>query len=468
MSKPSTIGELKSSGWQSLPVKDEVRKNLLTRLRNKEDLFPGIIGYEETVIPQIENALLSRHDILFLGLRGQAKSRMIRSLVYLLDEEMPAIKGSEIHDHPYEPSSKFARNLIAEHGDKTQIEWIQRDRRYGEKLATPDVTIADLIGETDLIKVAEGRHLADELTMHFGLIPRCNRGIFAINELPDLSPKIQVGLFNILEERDIQVRGYNIRMPLDVLMVFSANPEDYTNRGRIVTPLKDRIGSVVLTHYPRSREEGIRIVEENAWLDRATGPTIEVPYYLREVVEEIARQGRISDDVNQASGVSVRMSISNMENLFSSVERRALLLGEDHAVARISDLRHVVASSRGKIELEVNVEGAAEDEVLRIIMARAVKEVFSQYFDITRFETEIEVVAAIGIEVSEEMQARDYVHLCEKERYLDAMVQEMMANLSLSKSPQHLASAVEFVLEGLHVNKRLNKNVTYGKAVYEL
>lgn len=470
MPGPTTIGELRVSGWEPLAVKDEIRKNLIAKLRQGETLFPGIVGYDDTVIPQLQNALLSRHDILFLGLRGQAKSRLIRELVNFLDPQIPVIAGCEINDNPYQPICKACRDRLARDGDAVEIDWLPRERRFGEKLATPDVTIADLIGEVDLVKVAEGRHLSDELVMHFGIIPRCHRGLFAINELPDLSPKIQVGLFNVLEERDFQIRGFNIRLPLDVLMVFSANPEDYTNRGRIVTPLKDRIGSVVLTHYPASREEGLRIIDENAWVERdGTVPGIEVPHFLKEIVEEIARQARASDDVNQSSGVSVRMSIANMENMISSIERRALLLGEELAVGRISDLRHVVASSRGKIELEVNVEGASEDEVLRIIFARAVREVFNQSFDLTRYETEIEVLGAIGLEISDEMVASDYVAMCLKEEYLKTMVDDLMKNLpEFGESDQHVASAVELLLEGLHVNARLNKEVVHGKSHYTI
>lgn len=470
MESPSTIRELRESGWKSIPVKDEVRKNLLAKLGKREPLFPGIIGFDDTVIPQLENALLSRHDILFLGLRGQAKSRMIRGLVGLLDETTPAIRGCEINDDPFNPLCKHCHERIEKDGDDVEVNWIERERRYGEKLATPDVTIADLIGETDLIKVAEGRYLSDELTMHFGLIPRCNRGLFAINELPDLSPKIQVGLFNLLEERDFQIRGYSIRLPVDILMLFSANPEDYTNRGRIVTPLKDRIGSVVATHYPRDRDEGIRIVESNAWLERdSQGPEVEVPHFLKEIVEETARQARASEEVNQSSGVSVRMSIANMENLVSSIERRVLRLGEDHPVGRISDLRHVIASSRGKIEVEISIEGATEDDVLRSIMVKAVREVFNQYFDITSFETEIEVLGAIGLEVSDEMDANKYVKLCSEVVDLGRMVKRLMGNIEgFGNSPQHMASAMEFLLEGLHANKRLNKNEIHGKATYEL
>src|SRR4051794_10671525 len=298
--RPRTLGELRASGHQLESVKDEMRRNLVRMLRAGEPLFPDILGYEETVVPQVQNAILSRHDMLFLGLRGQAKTRMLRQLVHLLDEEMPVVAGSEINDHPYHPISKYARELIAERGDETPIGWVRQEQRYHEKLATPDVTIADLIGEVDMIKHAEGRYLSSELTMHFGMIPRTNRGIFCINELPDLAPKIQVGLFNVLEERDVQIRGFPVRLNLDLALVFSANPEDYTNRGRIVTPLKDRIGSTIRTHYPLTRELGIRISDQNAWLDR-DGGKLAIPPYVKEVVEETSRLARSSSHVNQQS-----------------------------------------------------------------------------------------------------------------------------------------------------------------------
>src|SRR3954463_7282167 len=315
--RPRTLGELKASGYKREPVKDYIGRNLIARMTRGEPQFPDILGYEETVVPQVQNAILSRHDMLFLGLRGQAKTRMLRQLVHLLDDAMPIIAGSEINDHPYAPLSREARDKVAAQGDATPIDWVGREARYHEKLATPDVTIADLIGEIDMIKHAEGRYLSSELTMHFGLIPRTNRGIFCINELPDLSPKIQVGLFNVLEERDVQIRGYPVRMALDLCMVFSANPEDYTNRGRIVTPLKDRIGSVVRTHYPLTRELGMAITDANAWVDRDSVPVV-VPKFMKEVVEEVARVARSSPAVNQQSGVSVRMSIANAENMVSN------------------------------------------------------------------------------------------------------------------------------------------------------
>src|SRR5207245_652515 len=312
MDRPRTLGELKASGYEIVDVKTEMRRNLIRKLQTQEPLFPGIIGYDETVIPQVQNAVLSKHDMLCLGLRGQAKTRMLRQLVHLLDDAIPIVAGSEVNDDPFAPVSREARERRTKQADATPIEWIGRDRRYHEKLATPDVTIADLIGEIDLIKHAEGRYLSSEMTMHFGLIPRTNRGIFCMNELPDLSPKIQVGLFNVLEERDIQIRGYPVRLELDLCLVFSANPEDYTNRGRIVTPLKDRIGSVIKTHYPLTRDQGIRITDANAWGER-DGVRVVVPHFMKEILEETARLARTSQAVNQQSGVSVRMSIANYE-----------------------------------------------------------------------------------------------------------------------------------------------------------
>ncbi|MDB4680136.1 sigma 54-interacting transcriptional regulator, partial [Planctomycetaceae bacterium] len=390
VNQPQTLRELKESGYQSRPVKQEMRTNLLRFLREGKTPFDGILGYEETVLPQIYNGILSQHDMLFLGLRGQGKTRMLRQLVNLLDDWMPIVAGSEIHDDPLKPLSKYSRDLIAEKGDDTPIEWIGRDDRYQEKLATPDVTIADLIGEVDLIKHAEGRHLASEDVMHFGLIPRSHRGIFCMNELPDLSPKIQVGLFNVLEERDIQIRGFPIRLELDLCLVFSANPEDYTNRGRIVTPLKDRIGSVVRTHYPLTRELGIKITNENAWTDRDADIDVQVPKYLQEVIEEIARLARTSPHVNQASGVSVRMSIANYENMISNGERRAALLGQSATIARPADLSFLTASARGKMELTMSEEPGEEDELLRRIMDEAISVIFGASLSPKQFRNVVE------------------------------------------------------------------------------
>src|SRR4051794_36294998 len=314
----TTLGQLRESGWVSRPVKEEVRGNAVERIRAGEVLFPRVLGYEDTVLPQLENALLAGHDVIFLGERGQAKTRMIRSLTGLLDEWMPIIAGSEINDDPYHPVSRLARDLVAEHGDEAPVSWVHRDERFGEKLATPDTSIADLIGEVDPIKVAEGRYLSDELTLHYGLVPRTNRGIFAINELPDLAERIQVGLLNVLEERDVQVRGYKVRLPLDVYLIASANPEDYTNRGRIITPLKDRFGSQIRTHYPKTVEQEISIMEQERSVYNIEGVELTVPGYMKEIVAELTHLARKHPDISQRSGVSVRVSVSNYENLLSN------------------------------------------------------------------------------------------------------------------------------------------------------
>ncbi len=389
--KFATVGQLKETGYKPCSVKDELRRNLIRKLREKEPLFPGIVGYRESVIPQIINGILSRHDLLFLGLRGQAKTRIIRMLPDLLDEWIPILADVEINDDPLMPMTKIGRRIVAEQGDEAKIEWVHRADRYQEKLATPDVTIADLIGEVDLVKHAEGRYLSDESTMHYGLIPRSNRGLFAINELPDLAPRIQVGLFNVLEERDVQIRGYPIRLNLDVCLVFSANPEDYTNRGRIVTPLKDRIGSVIRTHYPETAAEGIEIAEQNAWLQRhrtasTSGVEVQMPPFMAEIIEEIVRLARCSPHVSQASGVSVRTSIANMETVTSNAERRGIVTGEKRVVPRICDLNHMVASCRGKIEMTLAEEDGAEDKLIASLCGEAVKAVFARYGDVDRLE----------------------------------------------------------------------------------
>src|SRR5579863_3220972 len=350
--KPATIGQLRESGYRVLPLKEEMRQNLIRKMRAGEELFPGIVGYEDSVIPQVENAILSGQDIVLLGERGQAKTRIARSLVNLLDEETPVVVGCEINDDPFNPLCKPCRTRIAEEGDDTPIHWIGRDQRYGEKLATPDITIADLVGEVDPIKVAEGRYLSDELTIHYGLVPRCNRGIFAINELPDLAERIQVGLLNVLEERDIQIRGHRIRLPLDVLLVASANPEDYTSRGRIITPLKDRFGAQIRTHYPLDVETEVAIVAQEAQPAEVPGVTVSVPAFMAEVVARLSQAARSSSRVNQRSGVSVRASIANHETLVAAALRRALRLGEHEAVPRPSDLDALVASTLGKLEIE--------------------------------------------------------------------------------------------------------------------
>ena len=332
MGRAGTLGALKASGWESRPVKEEVRANAIARIAAGDDIVPGVVGYEDTVLPQLENALIAGHDVIFLGERGQAKTRIIRSLTALLDEWTPIIAGSEINDDPYHPVSQHARHLVMERGDDTQIEWIHRDRRFGEKLATPDTSIADLIGEVDPIKVAEGRYLADELTIHYGLVPRTNRGIFSINELPDLAERIQVGLLNVLEERDVQIRGYKIRLPLDIMLVASANPEDYTNRGRIITPLKDRFGAQIRTHYPLDVDVEMGVVDQEAQPVSGNGLHVDVPRFMTEIVAEMSQQARRSPHVNQRSGVSVRLSIANYETLVANATRRALRNGEHEVV----------------------------------------------------------------------------------------------------------------------------------------
>ena len=469
---PKTLSELRARGYQRQSVKAEMRKNLLRMLRSGEALFPGIVGYDETVIPQVVNAVLSQHDMLFLGLRGQGKTRMLRMLVNFLDPLIPVIAGSEVNDDPLAPISKYGRDVLDRYGDDCPIEWLPRDRRYHEKLATPDVTIADLIGEIDLIKHAEGKHLASEDVMHFGLIPRSHRGIFCMNELPDLSPKIQVGLFNVLEERDVQIRGFPVRLDLDLAMVFSANPEDYTNRGRIVTPLKDRIGSVVLTHYPLTRELGIEITAENAWIERDGDVDVRVPRFMEEIVEEISRLARTSGHVNQASGVSVRMSIANYENMLSNAERRAVRTKTAHAVARISDLSFLAASSRGKLELNMTEEAGQEDKLIVRLVEEAVKNVFDQHLKPGAFKNVVEFFEAgetletgdaiAGAELLERIAGiRDF------SKQVAARARELEPELAQGPHAAELAASVaELVLEGLHCHNRLNKRGSAGMSTY--
>src|SRR4030081_1651639 len=359
-SRPATLGQLRDSAWESVPVKEEVRRNAAARIAAGEPLVERILGYEDTVLPQLENALLAGHDIIFLGERGQAKTKMIRSLTGLLDEWLPLVAGSEILDDPYRPVSRYARDLIAEKGDDTPVEWAHRDARFGEKLATPDTTIADLIGEVDPIKVAEGRYLSDELTLHYGLVPRTNRGIFAINELPDLAERLEVGLLSVLEERDIQVRGYKIRLPLDVMLVASANPEDYTNRGRIITPLKDRFGAQIRTHYPLEIETEVAIAKQEVRPLDAPGIRVSVPEFMTEIVATLSHLARQSPHINQRSGVSVRLTVSNSETLVAKALRRALRHGESDVVPRVSDLEALASSTAGKVEIESLEEGRDE------------------------------------------------------------------------------------------------------------
>lgn len=460
---PRTLGELRQAGHLPRSLRQEIRTNLLRKLSAGERLFPGIIGYHDTVIPAVENALLCGHDLIFLGERGQAKSRMIRQMVALLDEWMPVVTGSEIHDDPFAPVSAFARQQVAERGDATEIAWVQREDRYVEKLATPDVSIADLIGDVDPIKVAEGRTLGDELTIHFGLLPRANRGIFCINELPDLTEKVQVGLFNVMQERDVQVKGYSVRLPLDVLVVASANPEDYTSRGRIITPLKDRYAAQVRTHYPLTRELELEVVHQEARVPEVPGVEAVVPPFMQEIVAELTFQARSSPDVNQTSGVSVRMSIANYETLLANALRRALRVDEKQAVPRISDFEALVTSTAGKLELEYAGEDRSEVEVVRELIQRAIRQVFDVRVPLEGMASVIESFnQGWNVEVSAEMPAVDYLEGLDEIQGL----RDAAAQLAGGDSPERLACAIEFLLEGLHLQNRLNKNSRDGSVCY--
>ncbi|MEM1108814.1 MAG: sigma 54-interacting transcriptional regulator [Planctomycetota bacterium] len=466
--KPATLGQLRETDYRYRSVKQELRENLIARLKEGGEVFPGVRGYDNTVLPQIVHAIFSRHDMLFLGLRGQAKTRMIRLLPSLLDEWCPVISGIEIPDDPIEPTTRMGRKAVDSSGADTPIRWLHRSERFNEKLATPDVTIADLIGEIDIVKHAEGRYLSDESTMHFGLIPRTNRGIFAVNELPDLSPRIQVGLFNVLEERDIQIRGYPIRLSLDVCLVFSANPEDYTNRGRIVTPLKDRIGTVVRTHYPKTVDEAIQITADNAWTSRNghqhtpgdSLPEIIVPRFMHRVIEEAVSAARTSTHINQASGVSVRTSIACVENLVSSAERRGLLTGEKAVATRVSDLAHVLASTRGKIELLMADDGEdTEDKLVESLLGEAVKTVFDELADIDEFESiSDQFDEGLRLTLGDDVAAEAVIASMKHVEGLPEAARDMAERLEIDAAdPQMLAAAGEFVLEALYVHNRLSK-----------
>jgi magnesium chelatase subunit I len=462
MTKPSTVGELRQSGYAPRSVKAEIRQNLIRKLERGERIFPGIVGYDETVLPQVENALLSGQDLILLGERGQAKSRLARSLMALLDEAVPALAGSEVNDDPVQPISKAGRELVAELGDRAPIEWLPRDRRYGEKLATPDITIADLIGEVDPVKVAEGRYLGDELTIHYGLLPRTHRGIFVLNELPDLAERIQVGLLNIMEERDVQIRGYRVRLPLDLLVVASANPEDYTNRGRIITPLKDRFGSQVRTHYPRTLADELGIVDQEATRFDPDGYQVEVPAYMREIVAELTHLARRSPEISQRSGVSVRVSITNYETVVANALRRAVRLREALAVPRISDLPATFASTAGKIELEV--AGESDDaKILERLVQKAVLSVFNRHLQASAFAGLLESFGGgLTLDVGESMPAADY----ERQAARAGALRPVLAALGATGHPARVAAAMEFVLEGLHLNRKLNKDRAAGGLRY--
>ena len=457
-----TLGELQRDGVEVLSVREEMRRNLIAKLESNAKLFPGIIGYEESVVPEIENAILSGHHMVFLGERGQAKSRIIRALASLLDEEVPVVDGCEIHDDPLNPICRACRRRVAESGPDLPIAWLPREARYGEKLATPDVSIADLIGEIDPVKVAEGRYLADEETIHFGLIPRTNRGIFAINELPDLTEKVQVGLFNLMEEKDVQIKGYRVRLPLDLVIVASANPEDYTSRGRIITPLKDRFDVQIRTHYPKKIEDEIAIMEQEVPV-RDGGKPVRVPPFLKEIIANLTLEARGSSEINQSSGVSVRVTINNYESLLSNAEKRAVRLRESEIVPRLSDLPSIFASTAGKIELEYAGEDRKEEELIERLLNRAVLKVFDQYVKVDELKKIVEYFeAGWGVEISDAMTADEYL---EGVRAIPGL-RESIEALGPFETPGLMASALEFLLEGLHLHQKLNKEREGGRYVY--
>ncbi len=462
MSLPRTLGEIRRSPFseeklRSRRVKDELRDNLIVRLRQNGPIFTGIVGYEDTVVPQIVNAILSRHHFILLGLRGQAKSRILRSLTTLLDQQMPYIAGCEIHDNPYAPICRRCRDLIAECGESTAIAYLTPEERYVEKLATPDVTIADLIGDIDPIKAARGGHeLASELTVHYGLLPRANRGIFAVNELPDLAGKIQVGLFNIMQEGDVQIKGYPVRLPLDVALVFTANPEDYTARGKIITPLKDRIGSEIRTHYPATVDEGIAITAQEAWAAR-NGNKLAIPKYVREVVERIAFAAREDKKIDKRSGVSQRLPISCLENVISNAERRAIQHDEKVTVPRVSDIYAALPAITGKLELEYEGEMKGADHVGRELIRSAIAKTYDQYFTGVNMQQVTQWFDLGGeIQLAEDAAAGDVMQTL---RNIQGLVDKLTrVNVGPKDSPETQVSAAEFVLEGLHAHKRIGRN----------
>jgi magnesium chelatase subunit I len=474
MNVARTLGELRQSPFTaqrlaSRRVKDELRENLMSRLREGSTIFPGIVGYDDTVVPQIVNAILSRHNFILLGLRGQAKSRILRALTALLDPQMPYVAGCEIHDNPYAPICRRCRELVAKEGDATPIAWLTPEHRYVEKLATPDVTIADLIGDIDPIKAARGGHeLSSEFTVHYGLLPRANRGIFAINELPDLAGKIQVGLFNIMQEGDVQIKGYPIRLPLDVAIVFSANPEDYTARGKIITPLKDRIGSEIRTHYPATVEEGIAITVQEAWLDREIvgendrendrdGSQLHVPKYVQEVIERIAFAARDDKKIDKRSGVSQRLPISAIENVVSNAERRALTHREKFIVPRISDIYAALPAITGKLELEYEGEMKGADHVSRELIRTAIAKTFDTYLHGVNFNQVVQWFDLGGeIQLSDNAGAEEVL---EGLRQIQGLMEKLgKLNVGPKDSSEMQVSAAEFVLEGLHAHKKIGRN----------
>jgi magnesium chelatase subunit I len=458
----STVGALRDSGWTSRRVAQELRENLERRIADGEPLSLGILGYEDSVLPQLENAILAGHDVILLGERGQAKTRILRSLVGLLDEWLPIVATSEINDDPFAPVSRRAIELVQTHGDETTVSWIHRSERYGEKLATPDTTIADLIGEIDPIKIAEGRYLSDEQALSFGLVPRVNRGIFAVNELPDLAERIQVGLLNVLEERDIQIRGHRIRLPLDLVLVATANPEDYTNRGRIITPLKDRFGAQIRTHYPRDVDTELEIARNEASLPSTDVP-IAVPWFIELAIVQISQLARRSPMVNQRSGVSVRLTIANYESVVANALRRTLRTHGSAVVPRVSDLAAVLASTQGKIEIEAMEEGREADVVAQLVAA-SVLLVFREHVVL---EDAAEIVAAfddeVVVHVGDDLDAADYTEVLEALPVLEPATRRIAGE---DAGTEEMAAALEFLLEGLHLTKRLSKDASGPRALY--
>ncbi|TAN29816.1 MAG: magnesium chelatase [Actinomycetota bacterium] len=458
--KAKTLRELKESGYVTRPVKQEIRDNTLARIKSGVSLIEGISGYENSVLPSLEVALISGHDIILLGERGQAKTRIIRSIASLLDEWTPVVAGAELNDDPLKPASRYAKEKIAEMGDETPVEWIHRSQRYSEKLATPDTSMADLIGEVDPIKVAEGRYLSDEFTLHYGLVPRTNRGIFAINELPDLAERIQVGLLNLLEERDVQIRGYKIRLELDLMFLATANPEDYTNRGRLITPLKDRFGTQLRTHYPNKLETEMAIMRQESSALALSGK-VYVPEFMAELIADISQQARRSSSINQRSGVSVRMSVANYETMVSSATRRSILLDEEQVVPRISDLWALDSSMSGKIEIDA-FEPDAEKELIPRLLSSAVLRAFRQRFSVDQLRSVIGYFDSQEIvELGPSISSKDYASFVENVPGMSDALRKLD-----DTSDAAVASSVELILEGLHLSKKLNKREQSGKIGY--